>query len=47
MINLYGDGRSTEKAYNYIKSTDFFAMRFKTEDPLCSLDDERARAEQA
>ena len=46
MINLYGDGRSTEKAYNYIKSTDFFAMRFKTEDPLCATDAEPGRAEQ-
>ena len=45
MTNLYGDGRSTEKAYDYIKSTDFLAMRFKTEDPLCSPGAEPARAE--
>ncbi len=47
MTNLYGHGQSTEKAYHYIKSTDFFAMRFKTEDPLCVTDAERATAEQA
>jgi UDP-hydrolysing UDP-N-acetyl-D-glucosamine 2-epimerase len=34
MTNLYGDGHSTEKAYEYIKRTDFAAMLFKTEDPL-------------
>jgi UDP-hydrolysing UDP-N-acetyl-D-glucosamine 2-epimerase len=41
MTNLYGEGFSTERAYKYLVSTDFFAMRFKTEDPL-QLRDERA-----
>lgn len=34
MTNLYGDGYSVEKAYRYIKGTDFASMLFKTEDPL-------------
>jgi UDP-hydrolysing UDP-N-acetyl-D-glucosamine 2-epimerase len=34
MTNLYGDGHSTERAYRYIKQTDFASMRLKTEDPL-------------
>ncbi len=34
MKNLYGDGQSAIKAYNYIRRTDFSAMQLKTEDPL-------------
>jgi UDP-hydrolysing UDP-N-acetyl-D-glucosamine 2-epimerase len=34
MTNLYGDGNSSEKAYQYLKRTNFAAMLFKTEDPL-------------
>ncbi len=34
MKNLYGDGNSVVKAYQYLKQTDFAAMRLKTEDPL-------------
>ena len=34
MTNLYGDGHSTERAYRYIKQTNFAGMRLKTEDPL-------------
>jgi UDP-hydrolysing UDP-N-acetyl-D-glucosamine 2-epimerase len=35
MTNLYGDGHGAERAYRYIKHTDFAAMRLKIEDPLC------------
>jgi len=34
MTNLYGDGHSAERAYQYVKHTDFSAIRPKTEDPL-------------
>jgi UDP-hydrolysing UDP-N-acetyl-D-glucosamine 2-epimerase len=44
MTNLYGDGYSVEKAYRYIKGTDFASMLFKTEDPL-DLREAQARAE--
>jgi len=47
MTNLYGDGNSTPKAYQYIKSTDFFAMRFKTEDPLWLRNAEVGKAAQS
>lgn len=32
--NIYGDGKSSEKAYNIIKNFDFSSMILKTEDPL-------------
>ena len=32
--NLYGDGNSAQMAYEFIKRTDFAALRPKTEDPL-------------
>ena len=32
--NIYGDGKSAEKAYALIKHTDFRKMLYKTEDPL-------------
>jgi UDP-hydrolysing UDP-N-acetyl-D-glucosamine 2-epimerase len=35
MTNLYGDGHAAERAFQYIKHTDFAAMRIKAEDPLC------------
>lgn len=40
MKNIYGDGQSTEKAYQYLKETDFQSMLAKTQDPLrlASLD---------
>lgn len=34
MQNLYGDGRSVEKAIEIIKNTDFAGMLYKKEDPL-------------
>jgi UDP-N-acetylglucosamine 2-epimerase (non-hydrolysing)/GDP/UDP-N,N'-diacetylbacillosamine 2-epimerase (hydrolysing) len=34
MINPYGDGKSTERAYELLVNTDFEALRLKTEDPL-------------
>jgi UDP-hydrolysing UDP-N-acetyl-D-glucosamine 2-epimerase len=34
MKNLYGDGNSVMRAYQYLKQTDFAAMRLKIEDPL-------------
>jgi len=34
MANLYGNGKSSLKAYNLIKSLDFQSMLLKTEDPL-------------
>lgn len=35
VVNPYGDGHSTEKAYSLIKSIDFKSMLAKKEDPLC------------
>ena len=32
--NPYGDGRSCDRAYRFLKDTDFAAMRTKVEDPL-------------
>ncbi|MDD4975395.1 MAG: UDP-N-acetylglucosamine 2-epimerase [Bacteriovorax sp.] len=34
LSNIYGDGKSCEKAYQIIKKTDFNKMRLKMEDPL-------------
>jgi UDP-hydrolysing UDP-N-acetyl-D-glucosamine 2-epimerase len=34
MSNLYGDGKSSERAYDLIKQLDFKKFLFKTEDPL-------------
>lgn len=34
MKNIYGDGHSTERVYEYLKRTDFGAMQLKTQDPL-------------
>lgn len=36
MSNLYGDGKSSKRAYELIKSLDFKKFLFKTEDPLDS-----------
>jgi UDP-hydrolysing UDP-N-acetyl-D-glucosamine 2-epimerase len=33
-VNIYGDGKSSERAYEILKKTDFSAMLLKTEDPL-------------
>jgi GDP/UDP-N,N'-diacetylbacillosamine 2-epimerase (hydrolysing) len=32
--NIYGDGKSSIRAYNLIKQIDFKKFIFKTEDPL-------------
>ena len=34
MVNPYGDGNSTQKAYELLTKKDFSIMRLKTEDPL-------------
>ncbi len=34
ITNLYGDGHGAERAYRYLKDTDFMGMRVKTADPL-------------
>jgi UDP-hydrolysing UDP-N-acetyl-D-glucosamine 2-epimerase len=44
MKNLYGDGQSAVKAYNYIQRTDFSAIQLKTEDPLRLHDPENEAA---